>query len=278
LSNSPQAPIDYVLGYSELEQNRLVKQAGILRGWTERFFKTGGLAPGMRVLDVGCGMGDVSLLAADIVGPSGTVLGIDRDAAALARAKERASQQGYSGRVAFEQVNLDEFRTDRKFDAAVGRYVLLYQAHPASALRHISAQVKAGGLLIVHELDFGAPAETWPDAPLWSRTYRIMGEAFRRGGNPPDFGKRLARTFLDAGLPWPTIQAEIPIGGEPGSYLFGWVADIVHSLIPRIEQFGLATADELQVDTLAARIEAEAISLGVQLLGPTQFGAWLTIP
>jgi ubiquinone/menaquinone biosynthesis C-methylase UbiE len=269
---------DYVLGYSEHEQKRLLKQAALLRGWTGRFFRAGGLAPGMRVLDLGCGMGDVSLLAADLVGPTGSVLGVDRDAQALARARERAIQHGCAGYVKFEQIHLEELKSGELFDAAVGRYVLLYQADPAATLRHVASLVKPGGRLIFHELDFGQVVPPWPEAPLWMRTYTIMSEAFRRGGNPPDFGRRLARTFLDAGLPWPTIQAEIPVGGEPDSYVFGWIADTVRSLLPRIEHFGLATAAELEVETLAARMEREAVSLGAQLIGPTQFGAWAVKP
>ena len=269
---------DYVLGYSEHEQKRLLKQAALLRGWTERFFRAGGLAEGMRVLDLGCGMGDVSLLAADIVGPIGSVLGVDRDPHALARARDRATQHGCAGYVQFDQIHLEELKTGQLFDAAVGRYVLLYQANPAATLRHVASLVKPGGRLIFHELDFGQVVPTWPEAPLWMRTYTIMSEAFRRGGNPPDFGRRLVRTFLDAGLPWPTVQAEIPVGGEPGSYVYGWIADTIRSLIPRIEQFGLATAAELQVETLAARLEEEGVALGAQLIGPTQFGAWAVKP
>jgi ubiquinone/menaquinone biosynthesis C-methylase UbiE len=265
---------DYVLGYSEHEQQRLLKQAAILRACTERFFRAGGLAPGMRVLDLGCGMGDVSLLAADLVGPHGTVLGVDRDAPALARARERAVRHGCAEYVDFQQKQLQELKGGQSFDAAVGRYVLLYQADPAETLRHVAALVKPGGRLIFHELDFGQVVPPWPEAPLWMRTYTIMSEAFRRGGNPPDFGRRLVRTFLDAGLPWPMVQAEIPVGGEPGSFVYGWVADTVRSLLPRIEQFGLATAAELQIDTLAARMEQESVALGAQLIGPTQFGAW----
>ena len=269
---------DYVLGYSEHEQQRLLKQAAIVRGWTERFFRAGGLAPGMRVLDLGCGMGDVSLLAADLVGPQGSVLGVDRDPQALARARDRATEKGCAGYVNFQQINVEEFQGSELFDAAVGRYVLLYQADSAATLRHVASLVRPGGRVIFHELDFGQVVPPWPEAPLWMRTYTIMGEAFRRGGNPPDFGRRLARTFLDAGLPWPTVHAEIPIGGEPGSYIYGWLADTVRSLLPRIEQFGLATAAELQVETLAARLEEEAVALGSQLIGPTQFGAWAVKP
>jgi SAM-dependent methyltransferase len=269
---------DYVLGYSEQEQKRLLTQASILRGWTERFFRAGGLRPGMRVLDLGCGMGDVSLLAADLVGPSGSVLGVDRDAAALDRARARVAQSACASYIDFRQIHLDDLPRVELFDAAVGRYVLLYQADPAATLRHVASLVKPGGRLIFHELDFGSASPTWPDAPLWHKTYTMMGEAFRRGDNPPDFGKRLARTFLDAGLPWPTIQAEVPVGGEPGSYLYGWVAETIRSLIPRIEQFGLATVEDLQIDTLAARMEAEGVALGAQLIGPTQFGAWTIKP
>ena len=269
---------EYALGYSEREQERLVKQAAILRGWTERFFRAGGLKPGMRVLDLGCGMGDVSLLAADIVGPAGRVLGVDRDAQALDRARERAAQHGCAGYVSFEQMHVEQLSAVGPFDAAVGRYVLLYQADPAATLRHVASLVKPGGRLIFHELDFGAVVPPWPEAPLWMKSYTIMGEAFRRTGNPPDFGKRLVRTFRDAGLPWPTLQAEVAVGGGPGSYVYGWVTDTIRSLLPRIVQLGLATEEEIQIDTLADRLEQEACTLGAQLIGPTQFGVWVVKP
>jgi 2-polyprenyl-3-methyl-5-hydroxy-6-metoxy-1,4-benzoquinol methylase len=51
---------DYVLGNSAHEQERLKLQGGFLEKWTEQFLLSAGLKPGMRVLDLGCGMGDVS--------------------------------------------------------------------------------------------------------------------------------------------------------------------------------------------------------------------------
>ena len=69
---------NYVLGNSTHEQDRLKLQARFLERWTEQFMLSAGIEPGMRVLDPGCGMGDVSLLAARLVGETGTVTGIDR--------------------------------------------------------------------------------------------------------------------------------------------------------------------------------------------------------
>ena len=59
----------YALGSSDLEHERLMVQARLLRPWTEHFLRAGGLRPGMSVLDLGSGIGDVTLLAAEIVGP-----------------------------------------------------------------------------------------------------------------------------------------------------------------------------------------------------------------
>src|SRR4249919_2438082 len=132
--SSPTAS-NYVLGQSDHEYERLMLQARILRPYTEKFFRAAGLAPGMRVLDVGSGMGDVAILAADIVGPGGRVLGIDRDAAALENARRRTEEQGCSSWVSFHTANLEEFESEDQFDALVGRYVLLYQPDPAEIIR-----------------------------------------------------------------------------------------------------------------------------------------------
>ena len=68
-----QAPRLYPLGYSETEFKRLERQGAFLRDLTEDVLRSAGLALGMHVLDVGCGVGDVSLLAATLVGPTGAV-------------------------------------------------------------------------------------------------------------------------------------------------------------------------------------------------------------
>jgi SAM-dependent methyltransferase len=83
----------YPLGYSEAEAKRLVEQGAMLEDLTGDFLSRAGLAEGMRVLDVGCGVGDVSLLAGRMVGKKGAVLGGDRSGSSLEIAGRRAARR-----------------------------------------------------------------------------------------------------------------------------------------------------------------------------------------
>jgi SAM-dependent methyltransferase len=233
----------------------------------------------MHVLDVGCGMGDVSFLAAELVGPAGTVLGIDHDPVMVDKASQRSRDLDCSSRIRFQQAEAGEFQPEQQFDAVVGRYVLHHLADPTSVLHHVATLVRPGGLLVFHEFDFANPVSMYPETPpLWRQTIDLLAALYRRLGLHADFGLRFTRTFLDAGLPWPTIQAEVPVGGEPGSYLYTWLAETVRTLSPALKQVGLVNENELDVDTLAARLEAESVSRGCQLAGPIQFGAWVRKP
>src|SRR5262249_56685727 len=82
---------DYALGYTSAEEARLIRQAAIIAPITERLFREAGIGPGQRVLDLGSGMGDVSMLVARLVGASGEVVGIERDATSIERAEARVA-------------------------------------------------------------------------------------------------------------------------------------------------------------------------------------------
>jgi ubiquinone/menaquinone biosynthesis C-methylase UbiE len=269
---------NYVLGNSAQEQRRLKLQAGFVEKWTEQFLLLAGLESGMRVLDLGCGMGDVSLLAAKLVGATGHVTGIDRDAVVIEKARERARLEGRGADITFIQRDLFEFDGARNFDAVIGRYVLLFQPDPATAVSHAAQQARSGGIVVFHEMDFGGPVRSYPEKTLFGTMQTLITETFRRAGFWTDLGLHLTHLFLDAELPWPTIKAEVPVGGEPGSFIYQWMTETLRSLLPRIEQFGLASASELALDTLVARMDAEAIAFQSQISGPLQIGAWSRKP
>jgi SAM-dependent methyltransferase len=100
---------DYVLGNPLQEQERLKMQAKFLEKWSEQFFISAGLEPGMRVLDLGCGMGDVSLLAARLVGPSGHGTGIDRDGDIVEKARQRVRDEGRDAQIELIHADLLAF-------------------------------------------------------------------------------------------------------------------------------------------------------------------------
>jgi SAM-dependent methyltransferase len=272
-------PSNYVLGESLREQERLMFQARLLRPYTERLFRASGLAPGMRVLDLGSGVGDVALLAADIVGPGGHVVGIDRDAKGLERARQRTVEQGCSSWVSFQTATLDDFSTDEQFDAVVGRFILFYQPDAPATIRQFMRFLKPGGIVAFHEMDFANANGSYPPCALWDQACWLLAEVFRRGGAPPDFGRGVAKAFVDAGLPFPTVTAEAVMGGRRGSFLHPWVANTLLILAPRMPGLGLTPPDGIVLDhTLAATLEEAVVANGCQLIGPMQYGAWTTKP
>ena len=273
LKTQPGSP-QYVLGRSETESQRLVKQAVFLRPSTERVFRKAGIKEGMHLLDLGCGAGDVSFLAAELVGPTGSVVGIDVDPGVLSVARQRATESGLTC-VRFEEQAIDSFTTTQPFDAVVGRFILIYQFDPVATLRLVSGLVKTGGLVVFQEPDFRVGITTAPTVVLWQQVQYWIAETFRRGGVHYDIGGRLYHVFRCAGLPGPAVLEHISAGG--GAAMRPYCensAEVVHSLLPRMEQFGIATAAEVQVDTLAERLEYETCAADSQLTYIPLVGAW----
>lgn len=159
---------DYPLAHTREELERLVQQGSFFGELTEQVLLKAGLAPGMRVLDVGCGAGDVSFLAAKIIGPQGAVIGVDKAPEAI----------------------------------------------------------------------------------------------------------KLGQLFQQAGLPAPRMLAMQRVERGPDSYIYDWMAQTTRSLLPLIQQTGVATAEEVQVDTLAERIRQEAVANDCTLITPPLIGAW----
>jgi ubiquinone/menaquinone biosynthesis C-methylase UbiE len=160
----------YPLGYSEGEAKRLIDQGAMLEDLTGALLRRSGLSEGMRVLDIGCGVGDVSLLAARIVGKDGSVVGVDRAAPSLEIARGRANRRaGLSGiaSISFIEADLTTFEPEETFDAIIGRFVLLYIPDPASALRRLSRSLRPGGSIAFNEYDMTTCAQT-PESPLFA--------------------------------------------------------------------------------------------------------------
>jgi len=133
----------YALGNTDAEHDRLIRQAKWLAAHTERLFREADIGPGQRVLDVGSGVGDVAMLVSRIVGPSGEVVGIERDARSIERASARVAEAGFHN-VRFTQTDVNRIVSDKPFDAAVGRFILMFLPDTVSVLRSVVRLVRPG--------------------------------------------------------------------------------------------------------------------------------------
>jgi SAM-dependent methyltransferase len=243
---------------------------------TRHLLEEAGLAPGMRVLDVGCGVGDIALYLARMVGPAGEIVGVDKDGSALHTARQRAASAGFSN-VRFQIGDFGSLPGGGKFDAAVGRCVLLHQQDPVAALAAVATHVRSGGMVAFQEPWFSR-GFTCPCAPLFDLTIGFLHKTVRANGLDSDIGLRLPAMFLAAGLPLPQLSFEMLIACDPASEIYDFVADTARSLLPNMEQPGITTNDLWQVETLASRLRDEAATLSSVVGIMPLMGAWCTTP
>lgn len=138
---------DYVMGHTDRERRRLALQAAILNPLTDSFLRRAGVSAGMCVLELGCGIGDVSLIAARLIGPRPQLHGIDLDPAALEIARQRIRSAGHD-HVTFEQVDVAEHRPIQQYDAIIGRHILIHMKDALAVLKSAVSMVRDGVLLL----------------------------------------------------------------------------------------------------------------------------------
>jgi SAM-dependent methyltransferase len=263
----------YVLGHSEREISRLKAQARLLEPFTRGLLCEAGVSAGMRILDVGSGAGDVAFLAAEIVGPQGTVVGIDKVTAAVAAAATTAQDRGIRN-ASFREGDPTGMSFEQPFDAVVGRYVLLFQSDPSAMIRALVRHVRPHGLVVFHEPDW-VSARSVPPAPTYDCCRRWLHEVFARSDLDDNMADRMYGIFVCAGLDAPSLRMQTFIGGGTASdVLLEAIADIIRTLVPQIERLGVATAREIDAETLASRMKAEAAANGSVIIGRSEVGAW----
>ena len=266
----------YVLGHSEREVSRLKDQARLLEPVTRTFLEAAGLARGMRVLDVGSGAGDVAFLAAELVGPTGSIVGIDKAAAAVAAAAASARARGLA-QVSFHQGDASTMSFEQPFDAVIGRYVLLFQADAGATLRALARHLRPGGHIVFHEPDWTA-ARSVPAARTYDDCCRWIQEVFRRSGTDSNMAARLYTIFVHAGLGAPKMRMQTFIGGPAASArLLEAMADLVATVVPALERLGIATAAEIGIATLAERMKREVAASNSLIIGRSEVGAWARV-
>jgi SAM-dependent methyltransferase len=268
---------EYVLGSDEPEVARLDAQAAMSAAATRLLLRAGGrIAAGMRVLDLGTGLGHVAFEVAELVGREGAVVGIDESPRLLEIADGRRRAAGIDN-VAFTEGDVRSFRDADPFDAVVGRLILFHLPDAIDVLAHHLGALRPGGVALAIDFDGGSIRAEPPVALVTTIRDRVAA-AFTSVGANPVVGARLALLLRRAGAVDVTtfgVQAYLAPDDPRGP---AWLAGIVRSLEPLIIGAEGGIDDELDLDTLEQRVAQALADADAVLLPPTLAGAWGSAP
>jgi ubiquinone/menaquinone biosynthesis C-methylase UbiE len=269
---------DYAFDRGRAEYERLIEQAEIFRPLTERMLRSAGVGAGMHVLDIGCGAGDVSFLVSALVGPEGSVTGVDLDGDAVGLAEQRRAAHGLTN-VSFRQADARSLDPGRLFNAAVGRFVLMFMPDPTQALRLVAGRVRPGGILAFCETAASVTVTPAGQQPVLAALLALFTSAFERSGARPGIGAELYSRMRDAGLqPDPRPLAELVLYPARDTIAYRRWALFARSMLPKIVEYGLATEDELR-HRVGHDLRDELLTgTGLVPLSWLMIGQWARVP
>jgi len=187
---------DHILGSDDPEVTHHRSQAVLPGEPTELLLHRGGIERGMRVLDLGCGPGDMTLQVAAMVGAEGYVVGLERDSAQISVAERRRAAMGVAN-VEFQQGDSCTFTTAEPFDAVVCR-LLRQLPDTVGVLAHHLGTLRPGGVFIAIDYDAHA-ARALPDVALFSEVRGRLSAACRHAQTEPSIGRQLPMYLGQAG-------------------------------------------------------------------------------
>lgn len=258
---------EYVLGSDPEEIARLDRQAGSIAGASEGLLRRAGIGTGMRVLDLGTGLGHVARQALELVGPSGAVVGVDREAPLLAVAEQRRTTDN----LRFVEADVRTVTFDEPFDAIVCRLLLFHLPDAVAVLRHHQGNLRPGGTIVVIDFDMGA-SRSEPEVPLARQAIGWVEAAFRAAGAEPRIGARLVPMLREAGFADAQSLGLQAYFAPDDPAATAQLSGVVQALSRAILAGGIAT--EAELDAFPARLRDAIAETDAVVLPPTVVGAW----
>lgn len=229
-----------------------------------------GVAAGFSCLELGCGPGYLSLALAERVGPTGRVVAVDADAEAISLACERRDAAGLTN-VEFIIADVYEVELPGDFDLAYSRLLLQHLSKPSAVVRRMWDAVRPGGVVAVEDADFEGGFCYPSDAgfEFWMQRYPSL---LRHTGGDPTCGRKLVRTFGDAGLPAPAIDVTQRVDRDDPAKSLPLMT--VEATATAMIDAGVAVESEIEaaLGALRAFTEDPTTICG----GPRHFQAWVT--
>lgn len=170
-----------------------------------------GVLPGMHVLDLGCGTGEVTLELARRVGREGHVVGIDMDEGVLQHA--RAAGEALNLTVDWRAGRAEDLAAKAAYDLVYARFVMSHLSDPATVLARMRQAVRPGGRIVLEDIDITVHAH-WPPSAAFRRFIEIYAATSRARGADSSIGPRLPALMIEAGLEEVKVAISMPVFRE----------------------------------------------------------------
>jgi SAM-dependent methyltransferase len=261
---------DYILATGEKTVSRLQLLDSIFASHTRELLQTAGLAPGMRVAEMGCGTGLTALWVAGQVGDSGSVVALDASSEQLEVARENARQAAVSN-ISFRQASAyDPGLPNGSFDLVYSRFLLCHLDDPRRAMEELKALLAPGGCLVCEDHDDGG-IFTEPPTHAYKRLVEISETVNRAHGLDSYIGLKLPALFRGAGFSQPEVRVK-QIACLRGEQKRFWEITL-REAAPAILAAGASTQEELESIRGEMRAIAEDESILLMLARVTQVWA-----
>lgn len=198
----------YIIRGGDPGVERLAVLARVMRPGSQAVLERAGIAPGINVLDLGCGSGDMTVEIARMVGPTGRVVAIDNDDRALDFAKSTARSSGLD--VEWRNGCVEDLDVIGAFDLVYARFILSHLNEPATVLRLMRRALRPSGKIVLEDIDISVHAH-WPVSPAFQRYVEIYAATARARGAMPCIGPSLATLLVDAGLENVEVAISMPV-------------------------------------------------------------------
>ncbi len=244
---------DYVLGTHDAEVQRLGFQHGVWQSHVRQAWLAAGIGPGTRVVDVGAGPGFATLDLAELVGPLGRVVAVERSGRFVDVLKAACQSRGFSHVDAHELDLMQEAIPATDLDAAWCRWVACFVSDPLLLLKRVHACLRPGGTLVLHEYVDYSTYSCLPDRPAIEAFVQETMSSWRASGGEPDIARQLPTALHQNGF---RVMSTRPIGmavtrNEPA---WNWPAGFVRTHVDRLLELG--RVDAAWVAAVLADLEA----------------------
>ncbi|HEX8232176.1 MAG TPA: methyltransferase domain-containing protein [Caulobacteraceae bacterium] len=252
---------DYLLGTHDAEVARLGLQHRVWRPRMLDAFRRAGITTGQRVIDAGAGPGWASFDLAEIVGPRGRVIALERSGNFLESLSTAAAERKLSN---IETHNLDLVTDELPVSGADAfwiRWVLAFVSDPEAVLRKLAAALKPGGIAIIHEyLDY----RTWsfaPALPSHEAFKDFVIADWRASGGEPDIARSFPSMLPRVGLKVRELRPIVDLT-TPRNFVWQWPASFVDVYPDRLVEEGKverAWADRVKAEFHAAEQDPNTV-------------------